>query len=97
MFQDLRDSLSKLCFWRLPTAEATVTRMEVDQASGQILIHYRFFVGDDGPFTGMHMAEGMPLLGVKELNVGQAITVRYRRDNPSVNMPDRDRSLTPDL
>lgn len=97
MFEDLRDYLSKLCFWRLPTTEGTITGIERDPGGGRILIHYRFFVGDDGPFTGVHVAEGLPLPGVKDLNVGQKITVRYRRDDPSVNMPDRDRSLTPDL
>jgi hypothetical protein len=97
MFEDLRDYLSTLCFWRLPTTEATITGIETDQVRGNVLIYYRFSVGDDGPYTGVHIAEGLPLPGVKYLNVGQTITVRYRQDDPSVNMPDRDLSLTNDL
>ena len=98
MFEDLRDYFSKLCFWRLPTAEATVTRIEVDRVTGRVLIYYQFSLGDDGPYTGMHFAEGeLPLPAVKSLNVGQAITVRYRRDDPSINTLNRDLSLTDDL
>ncbi len=97
MFEDLRDYVSRLCFWRLVTTEGTITGVEIDRVSGRVLIYYRFSVGDDGPYTGVHFAEGFPLPRVKDLNVGQTITVRYRRDDPSLNTPDRDLSLTDNL
>ncbi len=97
MFEDLHDYLSKLCFWQLATTEGTITGIEIDQVSGRVLIYYRFSVGDDGPYTGVHFAEGLPLLRVKDLSVGRTIAVRYRRDDPSVNTLDRDLSLTENL
>ena len=100
MFEDLRDYFAKLFIWRLPTTEVTITDIRIDQVTGRIAIYYQFSLGQDGPYTGVGSAEGeLPLL-TKKLDVGRPITVRYRREDPSINELDRDLSylaLTQDL
>jgi hypothetical protein len=61
--------------------------------SGRLLLEYRFSLGD-GSYIG---EAGCPFwaVGTAAINIherfplGRAVTVRYRRDNPSVNKLDR--------
>ena len=100
MFEDLRDYFSKLFFWRLPTSEGKITAIQIDQVTGRVAIYYQFWLGNDGPYTGADFAESDLPLAAKELGIGQLVTVRYRRNDPSINELDRDLSylsLTQDL
>lgn len=97
MFEDLRDAFSKLFFWRLPATEAKVTAVRIDPATGRVVIHYQFWLGDDGPYTGVGFAESDLPLATKNVDVGAIVSVRYRREDPSINELDRDFSLTQDL
>ena len=47
MFEDVGDYLSKLCFWRLPSAEGKITGIEIDKVTGRVLVYYQFSLGND--------------------------------------------------
>ena len=101
MFDDLYDALSVVWSWRWPTSEGQVTAVDIerithrsDSGTLRLAIAYKFSVGDDGPYTGE--AFWQPSLFTKKrvfaarhkIRVRQRVTVRYRRDDPSVNTLD---------
>jgi Protein of unknown function (DUF3592) len=99
MFDDLYDSMTKLLSWRWPTCQGEVTAVDIDPLAQRrygpdirLAVAYRFSVGDDGPYTGELFWEALTsasVLAAKDnIVVGQSVTVRYRRDNPSVNTLD---------
>jgi hypothetical protein len=88
MFSDLRDYISTLFYWRWPSVQGEITAVRILGGSGQVLLEYRFSLGD-GYYTG---EAGCPAgaINMNEMfRVGEPVTVRYRRDNPSVNKLDR--------
>jgi hypothetical protein len=104
MFEDLFDELSKLWSWRWPMVEGKVVTVEIERLHeetssevARLCVVYSFCVGDDGPYGG----EGFwkppfTLTAAKRLNrarqklrAGNAVLVRYRPDDPSINRLDR--------
>jgi hypothetical protein len=94
MISDLYNSFSLLFFRRWPTAEGSITAVDLGYGRGlDIVVVYEFSVGDDGPYTGESASpswfDGIDIrLIYNKLAVGQIVTVRYRRDCPSVNKLD---------
>jgi len=92
MFNDLFDSISLLFYWQWPRIGGEITAVRILGGSGRLVLEYRFSLGD-GSYIG---EAGCPFwsVGVAAINVyerfpvGHAVTVRYRRDNPSVNKLD---------
>ena len=100
MFDDLYDLVSKLFSWRWPAAEGELTAIDVDSVSHgrygesiRLAVAYKFSLGADGPYTGEYFWDPFSpacVLAAKDsLKVGQSVTVRYRKDDPSVNPLDR--------
>ena len=90
MFGDLYDSISLLFSWRWPKAEAVINGVNMRVGDrGQAMVVYEFSVGNDGPNTGEAPWFGDTVF-MNQL-VGKKITVRYRKDNPSVNRIDAGR------
>ncbi len=103
MFDDLYDTLSKAWSWRWPTAEGEVTAVDLERVRHansrhdtiRLAIAYKFSLGSDGPYTGESFWQ--PSFCVKrrvfaarhKVRVRQRVTVRFRRDDPSVNTLDR--------
>jgi hypothetical protein len=93
MFSDLYDYISLLFYWRWPSTEGELTAVRMLGGSGRLRLEYRFLLGD-GSYFG---EAGRPFwsVGTSAVNflerfpIGQAVTVHYRRDNPSVNTLDR--------
>ena len=59
----------------------------------ELVVEYKFSLGSDGPYTGESVSPPTTALDVKIINermrVGQPVTVRYRKDDPSVNKVDK--------
>jgi hypothetical protein len=93
MFSELRDQISLLFFRLWPTAEGSITAVDLGYGRGlNVVIVYEFSVGDDGLYTGecrspSWFGADVPSIN-KKLAVGQTVAVRYRRDRPSVNKLD---------
>src|SRR6202035_3044291 len=93
MFSDLYDNISLLFSWRWPCAEGEITAVRMLGGSGRLRLEYRFLLGD-GSYIGEagcpSWSVGTAAVNIHErFPIGQAVTVRYRRDNPSVNTLDR--------
>ena len=95
MFSDLYDAISLLFSRAWPTAEGMITAVgaKAVREGYMLVVEYKFSVGNDGPYTG---ESDCPIEYVGDLThfndnlrVGRPVTVRYRRDNPSVNKVDR--------
>jgi hypothetical protein len=91
MFSDLRDYISLLFSWRWPRIQGEITGVRILGGSG-LRLDYRFSLGNE-LYTG---ESGCPSwFAGAAIDVGggfrsgQPVTVRYRRDNPSVNKLDR--------
>jgi hypothetical protein len=101
MFEDLYDSISRLGSWRWPVADGVITEVlgeHIEFRSGEkrarLSVTYEFTVGGDGPYTG----EGFwtPLFSSirrvaaarRKVHGHQRVRVRYRPDDPSVNVLD---------
>jgi len=96
MFRDLYDAVTLLFSWRWPKAEGEITAVRVDSGTDRLrlLVDYVFPLGKDESYTGEARWPNWFSIGRAEnisqrLRVGQPVTVRYRRDNPSVNRLDR--------
>lgn len=100
VFSDLYDAVSMLWSWRWPTSEGEVTAIDIEtvtrrqnQETLRLAVAYKFSLGEDGPYTGESFWEpgysARVLTAKDNLKVGQPVTVRYRRDKPSVNTLDR--------
>jgi hypothetical protein len=102
MFGDLYDYLSLKLSWGWPRAEGVITAVDFrptplnieGTAQLQLAVMYEFWLGNDGPYTGEStwptlLPEGNTISVDKKLRVGQAVAIRYRRDDPSVNKLDR--------
>jgi hypothetical protein len=95
MFSDLYDAASRIFWWRWPKADGAITAVNLrldDEA--ELVVLYEFSVGSDGPYSGeSSWAPGAFHTDVTsvsdKLRVGQSVTVRYRRDDPSINTLDR--------
>jgi len=102
MFRDLYDGVSFIWSWAWPTVQGEITAIDIERIhhgghgdTFRLAIAYEFSLGDDGPYTG----EGFwtpNFLGRKRViearhhfHLHQPVTVRYRRDDPSVNKLDR--------
>jgi Protein of unknown function (DUF3592) len=99
MFEDLYDRVSVLWSRLWPVADGRVTeviseRLGRDRDRARLAVAYEFSVGSDGPYTG----EGFwtpaffPIRRVssarRKLRKGTFVRVRYRPDDPSVNILD---------
>jgi hypothetical protein len=101
VFDDLYDAALFLFSWRWPTVGGEITvdieriRHSRVRDTFRLAVAYKFSLGDDGPYTGESFWE--PAFFAKrrvaaarhKLRTRQPVTVRYRRDDPSVNRLDR--------
>jgi hypothetical protein len=102
MFGELWDYISVVFSWRWPKAEGAITSVHTrtfrycDRGGSdlRLVVTYAFSVGTDGPYTGETVSPA--LFGEideidldKTLRIGQAVIVRYRQDDPSLNRLDR--------
>lgn len=100
MFKDLYDSLSRLFSWRWHAAGGEITAIDTsgidahgsDELNIYLGVAYKFLVDNDGPYTGETYWSMLPkrAFALRDtLRIGQAVVVRYRADDPSVNKLDR--------
>ena len=95
MLADLYDNISLMFSRRWPTTEASITAVDLSYGRGiRVVVVYEFSLDDDGPYTGQSPSPwwfgGTDVTYINnKLQVGQTVTVRYRRDRPSVNKIDR--------
>ena len=95
MFSNFYDYVSLLFYWLWPKAEGVVTTLDVRrEQETRLVVRYKFSVGSDGPYTGESswplLAGGGQVMNLGDaLREGQPVTVRYRKDDPSVNKLDR--------
>jgi|SRR5580704_5372410 hypothetical protein len=100
MFEELYDSLSMIFSHWWPKTRGEITEVEVEVRSSRagetarLAVAYKFYLGSDGPYTGESF---LPLstadkvaAASRKLRPQQAVTVRYRSDDPSVNRLDRE-------
>jgi len=95
MFDELRNALSYLWSWRQPEATGEVTSVTVDTVpdlDGEYLrlaVAFKFFVGEDGPYTGQSfwtpVSRDRALAARERFHVHDEIAVRYRPNDPSEN------------
>ena len=84
MFSELFD---KMFAQRWPEAEGTITRAYLDpNTRGGLTVAYEFSIGGDGPYTGESYGAGV--VDIDSFKIGTTVTVRYRKDDPSVNKID---------
>jgi hypothetical protein len=93
MFDELYENISRMFSRGWPTSDGLITGVYVEPIQrGQIEVAYEFSVGSDGPYTGQSSPPfwfgGTSVVNADAM-VGQAVTVRYRRSDPSVNTLDR--------
>ena len=104
MFEDLYDACTRLFSFTWPTANAEITDMEMENLGDhneprfRMCVCYRFYVGDDGPYSGEDFWK--PMWTYKQLQrlkrakqnllLKHTVPVRYRRDDPSLNRLDTD-------
>src|SRR5215469_18976809 len=99
MFRFLYDVLSHLWSWRWPVAEGEITAVDTERIGNdrlRLAVAYKFSVGDDGPYCGE--AFWVPAFSIKKrktianarrsLHLHQRVRVRFRRDDPEVNVLD---------
>jgi hypothetical protein len=93
MFSDLYDYISLLFYRQWPSVEGEVTAVRILGGNGRLLVEYSFSVEDRsyiGEAGRPPWSVGTAAINIHErFPVGQSVTVRYRRDNPSVNKLDR--------
>lgn len=103
MFEDLYDAISLLWAKRWPTVEAEITAVEVERIPTRrskdrfrLSVAYKFFIGEDGPYTGVSFWEPPRAHGEERVTaaqqrfrVGQRVTVHYRPDDACVNTLDQ--------
>ena len=103
MFDDLYDAISMLGSWRWPTSEGEVTAVDLERISHansrndtlRLAIAYQFSLGQDGPYTGEsfwqpHFCVKRRVFAARhKVHIHQRVSIRYRRDDPSVNRLDR--------
>ncbi|HUI83361.1 MAG TPA: DUF3592 domain-containing protein [Candidatus Binatia bacterium] len=103
MFEDLYDAISLLWSSRWPAVEGEITAVEVERIQGRrskdrfrLAIAYKFWIGEDGPYTGEGLwepsrsrSEERATVAKEKFHVGQRLPVRYRPDDPAVNGLDR--------
>lgn len=98
MIDDLRDAIYRLWSWRWPIAQGEATSVEFEQIPGinsadqvTLEVTYRFSLNNDGPYTGIrtwtstHYRISDLLAARHRFHEGDAVKVRYRADDPSVN------------
>ncbi len=93
MFSDLRDYFSLLFYWRWPMVEGEITAVRFLGGTRHWCLDYRFSLGDRSYIGEASCPAWLAGTGAVNLNetfrIGQAVSVRYRRGNPSVNKLDR--------
>ena len=107
MFEDLYDACSFLLSFTWPTGHAEITDMYIEETTHRarhsdqqfrLIVCYRFFVADDGPYSGIDYWKPTwsyhQIRRIKEarknLKLKHTVPVRYRRDDPSLNHLDSD-------
>ena len=101
MFDDLYDAVSFLWSWRWPESVGEVTAVEIERIREsnnrfrlRLAVAYKFFVNDDGPYTGESFwnpafcANRRVPAARHKIHAHQSVIVRYRVDDPSVNRLD---------
>jgi len=102
MFDDFYDAISMLWSWGWPTSVGEVTAVDIERIKHgrggdtlRLAIAYKFSTGDDRPYTGESFGEpslcrNRRVIAARHIvRLRQTVTVRYRRDDPSVNRLDR--------
>jgi hypothetical protein len=99
MLEDLYDSASLIFSHWWPRAQGEITEVGIERIpSGtggrdtvRLAVAYKFLVGNDGPYTGESFWNPPRFTNKKiiaarhNLRRRQAVIVRYRPDDPSVN------------
>ena len=101
MFEDLYDGVSVIFSWRWPTVSGVITAIDVERISRsnqgeswRLAVAYEFSLGDDGPYTGEsfwnphYFSRRRVRAGRRKFHRGEVVTVRYRKEYPSVNRLD---------
>src|SRR5689334_245520 len=102
MFADLYDVVSLMFSWRWPTIAGVITAVDVERISHgsngdswRLAVAYKFSVGDDRPYTGEsfwnphYCSRRRAIEAKRKMRTRQPVTIRYRKDDPSVNRLDR--------
>ena len=104
MFEDLYDALSRLWSFSWPATQAEVTDIELERIGNpdenriRLCVCYKFWVGDDGPYSGEDFWKPAFTIGQvkrlrdakKKLNAKRMVSVRYRPADPSINRLDKE-------
>jgi hypothetical protein len=85
MLGDLYNTVSLFFSQRWPRAEGVITAVDRG-GDGRVMVAYEFSVDGDGPYTGESAWFGSTVF--VDTLVGQTITVRYRKSDPSINRLD---------
>ena len=100
MFENLYDSLSMIFSHWWPKTRGEITEIEVEVRGSRtgetvrLAVAYKFYLGSDGPYTGesfLPLSTTDKVAAAKDkLRPQQAVMVRYRSDDPSVNRLDHE-------
>jgi hypothetical protein len=105
MFEDLYDSIRMLFSWSWPTEQAEITVVEIERIRHardpdelRLSVCYKFYVGDDGPYSGEGFWKPVFSLGqvkrlhkaVQTMKQNHTVPVHYRPDDPSQNRLGRE-------
>ena len=100
MLEDLYDSASLIFSPWWPRAQGEITEVDIERIPSstggrrdtvRLAVAYKFVVGNDGPYTGVSFWNPLRFTNKKiiaarhKLRPRQAVIVRYRPDDPSVN------------
>jgi len=102
MFADLYDAVSLIFSSRWPRVDGVITAVDVERISHgknadswRLAVAYQFCIGDDGPYTGESFwnphygSKRTVIAAIRKMRTRQPVTIRYRKDDPSVNRLDR--------
>src|SRR5437879_13887542 len=102
IFQAIYDALSFLGSFRWPIAQGEITAIDIERIEHsrgrdlfRLAVAYKFCVGVDGPYSGEAFWQpNFTLFNERarikaarhKLHIGQPIQIRYRPDDPTVNV-----------
>jgi hypothetical protein len=102
MFEGLLDFLSSLWSGSWPEAIGEITDVGTARVRTrygyflQLIVSYKFSIGDDGPYTGEDYWQAYPFGSNRQVirarqrfRTGDLVVVRYRKADPSTNKIDR--------
>lgn len=98
MFEELREGVSKLFSWRWPSCDGVIVSVDTQAGSvsryggGLVLVIGYEFLAKNAHYSGEYFWEpaspAAVLAARDQLKIGQPLSVRYRPDDPNVNVLD---------